>query len=173
MRKIMTFAAAMAMAALAWGGGPTTIPAKKKAPAKKPATTAAAKPTAAKPVAAKTIAVKRPTASAATSAARRGKPAPRSTTTWRNRQTAPSTDRYKEIQDALVAKGYLPSEEATGAWDQSSAGALKKFQAEQTLESTGKINSLSLIALGLGPKHDSTIPRPVDGNYPQPESGRN
>ena len=93
-------------------------------------------------------------------------------TTWRNRQTAPTSDRYKEIQDALVSKGYLSSEEANGAWGPSSADALKKFQAEQTLETTGKIDSLSLIALGLGPKHDSSIPRVVDGNL-QPESGRN
>jgi hypothetical protein len=33
--------------------------------------------------------------------------------------------------------------------------ALTKFQSEQNLGSTGKINSLSLIALGLGPRHDT------------------
>src|SRR5690242_11144191 len=68
-------------------------------------------------------------------------------TTWRNRQTAPSPERYKEIQEALVAKGYLSPEAAAGGWGESSTEALKKFQADQNLESTGKINSLSLIAL--------------------------
>jgi hypothetical protein len=51
---------------------------------------------------------------------------------------------------------------------------MKRFQAEQTLESTGRIDSLSLIALGLGPKHDAAVPKVVvvDGNV-QTESGRN
>jgi hypothetical protein len=175
MRKILTLAAASAMAALAWAGGPTTPPTTKKAPAKKPVTTAVAVKTPAKPVTARPVVAKKPTGGTATAAARRGKKAPvvRNTTTWRNRQTAPTPDRYREIQDALVARGYLPAEEATGNWGPSSADALKKFQAEQTLESTGKINSLSLIALGLGPHRDSSVPRLVDGNFVQAESGRN
>jgi peptidoglycan hydrolase-like protein with peptidoglycan-binding domain len=116
---------------------------------------------------------KKPVASAA--AIRRGRksPPPRFTTSWRNRQSAPTPDRYREIQEALVEKGYLSSEDATGTWGPSSADALKKFQAEQTLDTTGKIDSLSLIALGLGPKHDTTVPRLVDGNFVQAESGRN
>jgi hypothetical protein len=81
--------------------------------------------------------------------------------TWRNRQMAPSADRYHEIQDALAARGYLSAGDATGAWNQASIDALKRFQAEQNLESTGKINSLSLIALGLGPKRDPAPAVPV------------
>lgn len=69
---------------------------------------------------------------------------------------APAPERYKEIQDALVAKGYLKPEEASGAWTPASTEALKKFQSEQNLDSSGRINSLSLIALGLGPKHDAS-----------------
>jgi hypothetical protein len=53
----------------------------------------------------------------------------------------------------LAAKGYLQPEQVNGAWDDNSTEALKRFQADQKLESTGKVNSLSLIALGLGPKH--------------------
>lgn len=75
--------------------------------------------------------------------------------TWRNRQLAPTQERYKEIQDALAAKGYLKAEDANGGWNQNSVEALKKFQADQNIESGGKINSLSLIALGLGPKRDT------------------
>jgi len=78
-------------------------------------------------------------------------------TTWRNRQLAPKPERYQEIQSALASKGYLKPEDANGAWNQRSVEALTKFQSEQNLGSTGKINSLSLIALGLGPRHD-TVP---------------
>jgi hypothetical protein len=175
MRTVLAFAAALALAALAWGAGPATPPARKKAPARKPRIISPAKKAPTKAAAVKKpAAARKPPAGTATASARRGKKAPVPRTTWRNRQTAPSPDRYKEIQDALVARGYLPSEEATGAWGESSAGALKKFQAEQTLESTGKINSLSLIALGLGPKHDSLPVAPSEGNAGPPEaSGRN
>jgi hypothetical protein len=71
-------------------------------------------------------------------------------------QSIPTAERYKQIQDALAAKGYLPSDQATGQWNDASADALKRFQAAQNIESTGRINSLSLIALGLGPKRDSS-----------------
>ena len=154
MRMILTFTATLAMAALAWAGGPNTPPAKKKAyQVKKSAFVAAArKSTPAAASAAKPVTGKKTSGSTATASAKGAKKPPvRSTTTWRNRQTTPSADRYKQIQDALVAKGYLPAEDATGSWGQASADALKNFQAEQTLETTGKINSLSLIALGLGP----------------------
>jgi hypothetical protein len=69
-------------------------------------------------------------------------------------QAAPSPERYKEIQEALVAKGYLPPDQVTGQWNDASVDALKRFQTDQKIDSNGRINSLSLIALGLGPKHD-------------------
>jgi polyisoprenoid-binding protein YceI len=72
----------------------------------------------------------------------------------------PTPDRYREIQGALASKGYLKPEDATGTWNQTSADAMKKFQAEQNLDSNGKINSLSLIALGLGP-HREAAPAPA------------
>jgi hypothetical protein len=85
---------------------------------------------------------------------------------------APTPERYKEIQGALAAKGYLGPDDASGRWDQTSIDAMKKFQADQKLDSTGKINSLSLIALGLGPKHDSAPApaKPVDPPTPPGES---
>jgi hypothetical protein len=88
-------------------------------------------------------------------------------TTWRNRQAAPTPERYKQIQDALVSKGFLSPEDATGNWGQNSADALKKFQAAQNIQSTGKIDSLSLIALGLGPKHDTAPPPKPPETPPQ------
>jgi hypothetical protein len=89
------------------------------------------------------------------SASKSGKSSGKNATTWRNRQTVPSPARYRQIQEALAGKGYLRPEDANGVWNQSSINALKKFQTDQNIESSGKINSLSLIALGLGPKHET------------------
>lgn len=72
---------------------------------------------------------------------------------WRTGQMEPTPERYKQFQEALIAKGYLHGE-ATGKWDEASADAMRRFQKDQNLEPTGKPNqSLSIIALGLGPKH--------------------
>jgi putative peptidoglycan binding protein len=92
---------------------------------------------------------------------RNGKKGTPTRTTWRNRQLAPTPERYKEIQQALVAKGYLKPEDVSGGWDQNSQDALKKFQSAQNIDSNGKINSLSLIALGLGPKRDTASVKPA------------
>jgi len=85
-------------------------------------------------------------------AARRGKGSrKKSAQSWRSRQTAPTPDRYKEIQGALASRGYLEGT-PTGVWDSQSTEALRRFQKDQNLEPNGKLNSLSLIALGLGAK---------------------
>ena len=73
--------------------------------------------------------------------------------TWRAGQTEPTPERYKQFQEALITKGYLHGE-ATGKWDEASADAMRRFQRDQNLEPTGKPNqSLSIVALGLGPKY--------------------
>jgi peptidoglycan hydrolase-like protein with peptidoglycan-binding domain len=164
----LTFAATLALGTIAWASGPTP-PTTNTAPAKK-ATAAAAVREA--PVTA--AVAKKPATNTAAAGRHVVSKAPVVRTSWRNRQSAPTADRYREIQEALASRGYLSSEEANGAWGASSTDALKKFQSEQTLETTGRIDSLSLIALGLGPKHDSLPPRVVvvDGNF-QLESGRN
>ena len=66
----------------------------------------------------------------------------------------PSADRWREIQQALADKGYYTGE-VTGAWDQASIEALNRFKTAQKLKADGKICSLSLIALGLGPKYEA------------------
>jgi peptidoglycan hydrolase-like protein with peptidoglycan-binding domain len=66
----------------------------------------------------------------------------------------PSPERYKEIQQALATKGYF-NNEPDGTWGPASIDALKRFQHDQNLVEDGKIGSLSLIALGLGPKRDA------------------
>ncbi len=61
----------------------------------------------------------------------------------------PSTDRYREIQEALAQKGYLTTP-PTGVWDQNAQDAMRKFQTDQNLSVSGKLSSRSLIALGFG-----------------------
>ncbi len=66
-------------------------------------------------------------------------------------QQQPTSDRYKEIQQALADKGYFQGP-ADGSWGPDSADALKRFQREQNLDADGKLSALSLMALGLGPR---------------------
>jgi murein L,D-transpeptidase YcbB/YkuD len=70
-------------------------------------------------------------------------------------QQHPTTERYIEIQKALVERGYL--QDASGNWGADSVEALKKFQKDQRLPSDGKLGALSLRALGLGPRRGDTI----------------
>jgi peptidoglycan hydrolase-like protein with peptidoglycan-binding domain len=115
----------------------TTTPKKNPTPAKKPTTTAH----------------KTPVHTAHTAPSKRGvtKKSP-ARAAWHPGQTAPTPDRYKEIQEALAKKGYLHGD-ATGVWNADSADALRRFQQDQNLSASGKLDSLSLIALGLGPKY--------------------
>ena len=153
-RTILYFAALAALASVAWTS---------EAPeAAQQSTTK--KTTAKKTTGSRMTAGTRTTGqtTARTSAGSRTARKPVTRTSWRNRQMAPSPERYKEIQEALVSKGYLKPEDASGKWDDTSAEAMKRFQTDQNLDSTGKINSLSLIALGLGPKHDTAAaPKPT------------
>lgn len=143
---VLLLSALLIAACLGWGQ------AQKKSSAKSTAKSSAPKSTAKKSAAKKSTA-KKSSARKSTSTRKRTTTA-RRRTTWRNRQTAPDRERYREIQQALVDKGYLEGP-ATGRWDQASIDALRRFQEEQNLEPDGKINSLSLIALGLGPKYDT------------------
>lgn len=73
-------------------------------------------------------------------------------------QTHPTPERYKQIQQALADKGFFKGD-VNGVWGADSTDALQRFQTAQKLPSDdGKIDSLSLIALGLGPKHESSVP---------------
>ncbi|NWF85244.1 MAG: peptidoglycan-binding protein [Bryobacteraceae bacterium] len=67
-------------------------------------------------------------------------------------QQAPDEARVREIQQALASRGY--NIEVTGSWGPQSVEALKKFQEDQNitnLTGRGKLDPLTLIALGLGP----------------------
>lgn len=72
-------------------------------------------------------------------------------------QARPAPERYQEIQRALKQRGYFAGE-ADGSWDEASSAALKRFQKDQNLRPDGKLGSLSLIALGLGPRRGGAQP---------------
>ena len=80
------------------------------------------------------------------------------------RQLAPTPDRYMEVQQALADRGYYTGP-INGVWTSECVDALKKFQADQNIGSDGKLGALSLIALGLGPKHE-----PLDASAAQPST---
>lgn len=124
-----------------------------KARTVKVATKAAAKKSSTKPAAARSKATRRGTVA-------RRKPAPRRPAT----QQQPTEDRVRDIQQALTDKGYPV--EVSGVWGPQSVEALKKFQEDQNINNMsgrGKLDSLTLIALGLGPKREPppTTPEPA------------
>jgi peptidoglycan hydrolase-like protein with peptidoglycan-binding domain len=80
----------------------------------------------------------------------------------RSSQREPAPERYQEIQQSLAEKGYF-SGPVNGAWGADSVAALKRFQRDQNIGDDGKLGSLSLIALGLGPKRGSAL-----GSSPEP-----
>ena len=156
------FATVLAVAALApvYGqsatrkAAPKPVPAKtavkavpaKQVQAKQPAVKQVqSKAVASKQVPSKTVAAKVP---ARYTAVRR--PTPRY-----YYQTQPTPERYKEIQQALAERGYFNGS-PDGTWGASSTDALKRFQHDQNLAEEGKIDALSLTALGLGPRRTAT-----------------
>jgi len=90
-----------------------------------------------------------------------GKPASKQTATRyrRSTQREPTPERYQEIQQSLADKGYY-SGPVNGAWGPDSVQALKRFQRDQNIGDDGKLGSLSLMALGLGPKRGTSATEP-------------
>ncbi|MBZ5528463.1 MAG: peptidoglycan-binding protein [Acidobacteriia bacterium] len=64
-------------------------------------------------------------------------------------QKAPAAERITEIQQALAKSGAY-SGKPSGKWDAATVQAMKKFQEEQGLNPTGKMDARSLQKLGLG-----------------------
>jgi hypothetical protein len=163
------FLPALAIFAIGWAALGATPPKSRKRHYR---SISSASHTPAKPIA-KTTATSSKTARAKTTGAKTTKAAGKSSRRPSHYyQQAPSPERYKEIQQALASKGYLQGER-TGEWGPDSVDALKRFQTDQNLMPDGKINSLSLIALGLGPKRltaksDSAPPQPGTPAPPPP-----
>jgi peptidoglycan hydrolase-like protein with peptidoglycan-binding domain len=128
-----------ALAIGAWAGPQTAT----KSTVKSAKKTSAAKTSTAKPA---------PKASASTTAKRPVAAKKKAVVAHRAPQQ-PSPERLKEIPQALAGKGYFTAE-PDGTWGPASIEALKRFQHDQNLVEDGKIGSLSLIALGLGPKRE-------------------
>jgi len=156
-KTIALLAAALLLSAASWASVSKKKPAPRHpAPASThPAGTSSKKKTPAKPAATAHVsgqpASNSKTRNSRASSARRG-PYRATAAKWHPAQTAPTPDRYKEIQEALAKKGYLQGE-PTGVWNQDSTDALRRFQQDQNLQASGKLDSLSIIALGLGPKY--------------------
>lgn len=86
-------------------------------------------------------------------------------------QLHPDPERYQQIQQALAARGYFKGN-ANGVWGDDSIDALRRFQTDRKIsDNEGKINALSLNALGLGAKHDNSYlsPSAVAGAIPSPD----
>jgi peptidoglycan hydrolase-like protein with peptidoglycan-binding domain len=66
---------------------------------------------------------------------------------------APTPERYQEIQQALIDRGYLQPP-ASGVWGEGCSEAVRRFQQDQKLQPSGKLDSLTLISLGLGPRRE-------------------
>jgi hypothetical protein len=86
-------------------------------------------------------------------------------------QLHPDSERYQQIQQALAGRGYFKGQ-VNGEWGDDSIDAMKRFQAGQKLEPDGKINSLTLIGLGLGAKHDAVAVAPASLPHPATDSSQ-
>lgn len=144
--KAIVIVLALSTALAVWAA----TPAKKKAGAKK----AAAKTSASKTsVSTGSKSKSKGTKSAAGKKSKSAKTA--STRYRRSTQREPDPERYKEIQQSLADKGYFAGP-VNGTWGSDSVAALKRFQRDQNIDDDGKLGSLSLIALGLGPRRGTS-----------------
>jgi peptidoglycan hydrolase-like protein with peptidoglycan-binding domain len=127
-RKLLHSNAAILLSVLlaAVGGMPTPTAAEAQAQAQKKSAPAAKKPAAA---------AKKPAA--------RKAPARQPSTAG---QTAPTAERIREIQEALIASGHF-TPPATGRVDARTSQAISRFQADHGLDTTGKIGVRTLTAL--------------------------
>jgi peptidoglycan hydrolase-like protein with peptidoglycan-binding domain len=62
---------------------------------------------------------------------------------------APTPDRVSDIQTALAREGYYKGD-PNGKFDPDTVDALQRFQSANGLDTTGKLDALTLQKLGLG-----------------------
>jgi len=74
----------------------------------------------------------------------------------RHGQQGIDEQRAREIQTALIREKYLDGE-PTGQWDQHTKDAITRFQADHGWQTKVTPDARALIALGLGPKHESVL----------------
>jgi len=162
---------------IAWGAAPAASQGTQDAAtAKKPAdpkSTGKAASTAKPPAKSTTHQASTGTTKKTTSTRKHSSSSSKSASKRAPKQQQPEPGRIREIQLALTEHGYPV--ETNGVWDASTVEALKRFQADQNIENLsgrGKLDSLTLIALGLGPKREtpagsSEAPqRSPEGHFP-------
>lgn len=74
----------------------------------------------------------------------------------RHGQQQITSDRAREIQEALIREHYLDGQ-PTGVWDNRTTTAMRKFQADQGWQTKVVPDSRALIKLGLGPSHENDL----------------
>ena len=153
---------AILIAAGALAPAAQTSPKKSKAAPKQPSRIVASRPASKPPVKGPNRGRSRVTSTKTTAKSSKIQPKP----VRRSGQQTPSPERYREIQQALADRGYLKGQ-PTGRWDEESVEALRRFEQDQSLKPDGKLDSLALIALGLGPKR-TTLTDPNLGLAAQP-----
>jgi peptidoglycan hydrolase-like protein with peptidoglycan-binding domain len=90
-------------------------------------------------------------------------------------QAAPSSERTREIQSALIREHYLNGS-ASGEFDYQTRAALTKYQADHGWQSKVVPDSRALIKLGLGPSREGLLnpdtaavsPHELASDKPQP-----
>ncbi len=76
---------------------------------------------------------------------------------WKSKgQKTITSDRTREIQEALIREHYLDGE-ANGVWDNRTQEAMRSFQAKQGWQTKVLPDSRALIKLGLGPDHSDVL----------------
>jgi peptidoglycan hydrolase-like protein with peptidoglycan-binding domain len=78
-------------------------------------------------------------------------------------QKAPTVERVSEIQQALAKNGSY-SGSPNGKWDDSTVGAMKKFQAGHGLNPSGRLDAKTLQQLGLGSQTAGVAPPTPSAN---------
>jgi Putative peptidoglycan binding domain len=110
--------------------------------------------TAATPTSAKSVSKSKQT-TAARSHKKRSKKTARGS--WKSRgQKSISSDRTREIQEALIRENYLTGQ-PNGLWDTRTQEACRKYQAENGWQTKVLPDSRLLIKLGLGPDHSKVL----------------
>jgi peptidoglycan hydrolase-like protein with peptidoglycan-binding domain len=83
-------------------------------------------------------------------------------------QAVPTADRISEIQSALAKSGAYQGD-PSGKWDDSTTGAMRRFQQSNGLSPTGKLDAPTLQKLGLGSEiAGRAAPRPEAAISPAP-----
>ncbi|MGC2704407.1 MAG: peptidoglycan-binding protein [Candidatus Acidiferrales bacterium] len=85
-------------------------------------------------------------------------------------QKAPTPERISEIQSALARGGYYQGD-PNGKWDSNTVSALEKFQSDNGMNASGKLDAPSLQKLGLGSSTAGVdAPKPLSHTNPVPAS---